>query len=140
MDDQKQIQIKKPSPLGQLLQQNPTVSESEQKDLNKPLTDPTGVSAEDQAFLQDVIAKIDGGKINLYHPGSLINTAVYDALSEEQRGKVDMNAMTLLSNVRNIKDLYSQGMADTYQIQNLVNSCRLMKERVEHDCGDCYII
>lgn len=148
MDDQstQQNRFKKPNPLGKLIKEVKDADQvqgevgPEQETLNKPLVDPTGVSPEDQAFLQDIVSKVESGQINPHQPSSLINTEIYDKLSEEQQGKVDINAMTLLSNVRQIKELHDLGHTDTYQIQNLVNSCRLMKERVEQDCGDCYII
>ena len=128
------------TPLSKILGQSQGITGESQENLNKPLVDSTGVSDEDQAFLNDVIAKIESGQINIYVPSSLINSEVYDKLDEMKQGKVDLNAMTLLSNVRQIKDLHEMGSMDTYQAQNIVNSCRLMKERVEQEHGNCYII
>lgn len=141
-NDQSQQKPQKtaPTPLSKILGNSQAITGNAQSDLNKPLIDPTGVSDVDQAFLNDVIAKIESGKINLLAPSSLINNDVYDKLDEMKRGKADMNALTLLSNVRQIKELHDLGHTNTYQAQNLVNSCRLMKERVEKECGDCYII
>ena len=139
MDDNSN-QKPKPTSLAKILGQSQGVTDVAQENLNKPLVDPTGVSDEDRAFLNDVLAKVENGQINLHQPSSLINDAIYDNLDDQKQGKADINAMTLLSNVRQIKDLHDLGRTDTHQIQNLVNSCRMMKERVEQECGDCYII
>lgn len=141
-NDQSQQKTQKmaPTPLSKILGYSHVITGDEQSNLNKPLVDPTGVSDVDRAFLNDVIAKVESGKINLLAPNSLINNEVYDKLDEMKQGKADMNALTLLSNVRQIKELHDLGDMDTYQAQNLVSSCRLMKERVEKECGDCYII
>lgn len=141
-NDQSQQKPQKmaPTPLSKILGQSQAITGDVQSNLNKPLVDPTGVSDEDKAFLNDVIAKIESGRINPLTPSSLLNKEVYDKLDEVKQGKADMNALTLLSNVRQIKELSDLGDMDTYQAQNLVKSCRLMKERVEKECGDCYII
>jgi hypothetical protein len=130
----------KPTSLAKILGQSQGVTDASQENLNKPLVDPTGISSEDQAFLNDVLEKAGNGQINLHVPSSLLNEAVYENLDEQKQGKADMSALTILSNVRQIKDLHDLGHTDTYQIQNLVHSCRLMKERVEQECGNCYII
>ncbi len=111
-----------------------------QKELNTPLSDPTGVSDENDKFLHLVISLINDEKIKLHTPSTLINKAVYDDLSEEKQGLADMEAVNLLSAIREIKDLFDAGHKDTYQMQNLVERVRNTKERIEEKGGDLFVI
>lgn len=111
-----------------------------QKELNTPLSDPTGVSNENDKFLHLVISLINDEKIKLHTPSTLINKAVYDDLSEEKQGLADMEAVNLLSAIREIKDLFDAGYKDTYQMQNLVERVRNTKERIEEKGGDLFVI
>lgn len=111
-----------------------------QKRLNDPLAKPAGISPEDEAFLKLVVSKVEKGEINLMQPSSLINHAVYDQLPPEKQGKIDFDAVNLLTTVRNIYDLLQIGHQATYQIENLVHQVRLTKERLEAISGDIYII
>ena len=111
-----------------------------QKELNTPLSDPTGASNENDKFLHLVISLINDEKIKLHTPSTLINKSVYDDLSEEKQGLVDMEAVNLLSAVREIKDLFDAGHKDTYQMQNLVERVRNTKERIEEKGGDLFVI
>lgn len=111
-----------------------------QKKLNEPLMNPKGLSTEDQNFLNAIISKVDNGEIKLLQPSSLINTKVYDSLPPEKQGKVDFDAVNLLTTVRNIYDLWKLFQAPTFQIEYLVHQFRLTKERLEEISGDVYII
>lgn len=111
-----------------------------QKKLNDPLAKPTGISQEDQTFLDLVVAKVEKGEINLMQPSSLINHAVYDQLPEDKQGKIDFDAVNLLTTLRNIYDLWKMYHQPTYQIENLVHQVRLTKERLEEISGDVYVI
>ncbi|MEK9132186.1 MAG: hypothetical protein AAB606_00545 [Patescibacteria group bacterium] len=111
-----------------------------QKRLNQPLVNPNGLSPEDQAFLSLVMSKVDKGEINLLSPSTLLNQAVYDALPEEQQGKVDYDAVNLATTLRNIYDLWKLEQKPTFQIENLVRQVRLTKERLEQISGDVYVI
>ena len=116
------------------------VDEKTQKDLNKPLEEKHIVSETEKEFLEMLNEMIKTGKVDLYKPSSLINYKVYDLLTEEQRGRADFEAVNLLSAIREIKDLYDQGFAETYQMEYLVQRLRLTKERLENKGGDIYII
>lgn len=116
------------------------VDDKTQKELNAPLSDPTGVDPADQEFLEMVVKMIDEGVIDLYKPDSLINHEFYDTLSEDRQGKADLEAVNLLSALRDIKGLYDGGFKDTFQIQNLVHRVRNTKERLEEEGGDMFII
>ncbi|HMR01350.1 MAG TPA: hypothetical protein PKA32_03095 [Candidatus Gracilibacteria bacterium] len=114
--------------------------EEEQMKMGKPLKDDSGVNPADLEFLQMLMSKIEDGEIDLHVPSSLLNEPVYEALSEEAQGKADYNAMTLLSTIRQIRQLWEMGDKESYQIQNLVHQVRMTKERLEEVGGDIYII
>ncbi|MBI2638184.1 hypothetical protein HYW83_01200 [Candidatus Peregrinibacteria bacterium] len=111
-----------------------------QKRLNDPLAKPAGISQEDQSFLDLVVAKVEKGEINLMQPSSLINKKVYDELGPDKQGKVDFDAVNLLTTLRNIYDLWKIYHQPTFQIENLVRQVRLTKERLEEISGDVYVI
>lgn len=108
--------------------------------LNSPLKDPSGVKEANQKFFDDVFAKIEKGTINLFSPSSLLNQTVYQKLSEQIQGKIDMDAVNLLAKLRDIKGLHDLGQMDSYQMENLVENVRLIKERIEAEAGDVFII
>lgn len=112
----------------------------EQKQLNKPLAKSDGIGEENEKFLAQVMELVDGGKINLYGPSSIINTELYDKLNEDRQGQVDLEAINLLSGIREMADLYHNGYKDSFQMENLVERIRLTKERLEFHGGDLYII
>ena len=117
-----------------------TLSDEEQKVLNQPLKDPSGVKEESRKFLDDVVSKINEGKINLFSPSSLLNQEVYQKLSEQIQGKIDMDSVNLLAKLRDIKGLHDLGQNDSYQIENLAENARLIKERIEAEAGNVFII
>lgn len=122
------------------LQKSVFQDDKTQKGLNAPLKDPSGVNSENEEFLKMLIEMISDGKINLYRPNSLINNEVYDQLSEQEQGKVDLEAVNLLSAIREIQGLYENGFEGSFQIQNQVHRLRLIKERLEQEGGDLFII
>ena len=70
----------------------------------------------------------------------MINQEVYNKLSEKIQGETDMNAVSLLARLSDIKGLHDTGQTNSYQMQNLVEQVRLTKERLEKDAGDVFII
>lgn len=140
-DEQNTVNNKKAGEkLVKALNQAKDLPESEQKKLNIPLEDPTGVDETNKKFLEDIVAKIESGKIILFRPASLINQEVYNKLSEKIQGETDMNAVSLLARLSDIKGLHDTGQTNSYQMQNLVEQVRLTKERLEKDAGDVFII
>jgi hypothetical protein len=83
---------------------------------------------------------VEDGTINLYQPGTLLNTAVYDGLPTELKGKADVHAMTMLAKIRVIVDLERAPMDTNLQEENLVAALRLSKEEIETEHGDVFII
>jgi U3 small nucleolar RNA-associated protein 14 len=98
------------------------------------------VDPKDQAFLADLIDKVDKGKVKLFTPSSLLNQKVYESLSKEVKAKADYDILVLLHKIRQVKKLWDSGSKDSYQIMNLVHSLRLNKEALEEMEGDVFII
>lgn len=119
---------------------NTQIAPETQKKLNEPLVNPSGLSREDETFLNLVVEKVENKEINLMQPSSLINHAVYDQLSPEKQGKIDFDAVNLAATLRNIYELWKFYQKPTYQIQNLVHKVRLTKERLEQISGDVYVL
>ncbi len=67
---------------------NASIADETQKRLNQPLAT-QGLSNEDQAFLSQVLALVEAGTLQLHLPSSLLNTAVYETLNPEAKGKAD---------------------------------------------------
>jgi hypothetical protein len=117
---------------------NAVIDPATQQILNQPLK-AEAFTAEEQAFLDLLMAKIADKTINLYSPSSLLNTPVYDALPTEAKGLADQNAFVLLANVREINNLMQVSQEPTYQVKNLVDSLFQTKKRLEEH-GDIFII
>ena len=108
--------------------------------LNQPLKNAAGNSQEDENFLDLILALIAEGKIDLYKPSSLINTAIYDRLVPEQQAKIEVEAMSMLATIREIKGLCDAEYRETFQVENLVRQLRMGKERLEEAGGDLFVI
>jgi len=117
-----------------------TLTPDEQKNLNKPLKNPSSLEESNRIFFEDFMKKIKDGKINLFSPSSLINQSVYDALPTESKSKIDIDSFNLLSKLREIKNLHDIGQSDSYQMDYMIESVRLIKERIEQLSGDVFII
>lgn len=118
---------------------NAQIADEKQKMINTPLAGGQ-LSAEDRAFLDKLLELVENGTIQLYVPSSLINTSVYEELSTEAKGKADQNAVAMLAKIRDIVELEKAPMDTDYQVENLVHSLRLNKERMEGIDGDIFII
>ncbi|MBN1494890.1 hypothetical protein JW911_04110 [Candidatus Peregrinibacteria bacterium] len=116
------------------------IAQNTQSMINTPMDDDTGVDPKDREFIEHVLKLINDKTIDLYNPNTLINKPVYEKLDYKAQGIADINGVSLLAALRQIKKLYDHGYDKTYQIQNLINQCRLTKERLENECGDIYII
>ncbi|MBD3328302.1 hypothetical protein GF340_03280 [Candidatus Peregrinibacteria bacterium] len=120
--------------------QDEQIPDDEQQKLNKPLEVQEGFDADDEAFLQMIVSKVEAKEIDLYKPSSLLNNAVYGKLNEKAQGKADFDSVNLLSAIREIYNLWKMGEKNSYQIQNQVHRIRMTKERLEEEAGDIYII
>lgn len=110
------------------------------KQMNEPAVDPTGFNPGDEEFLNIVMGKVESGEINLFQPDTLLNTHVYDALDEPARGKADLDAVNLLSKIRQIHGLWKVNRQPTFMIENLILDFWHTKERLEELGGDIFVI
>lgn len=119
---------------------NEGVDHNVQEMINKPQADPTGVEATDEQYLKAVIGMIENGSLELHTPHTLMKDDIYTTLDEKSQGIADMNAVSLLNDLRQMKKLYDMGETQSFQIKNLIQRIRAVKERIEKQCGDVYII
>lgn len=119
---------------------NLPIADNVQKMLNQPLEDPTGLDPADETFLNDVIAKFESGKIKPHSPSSLLNEPVYEKLDDAKKGKADQKAFNILATLRRIHDLWIAHPIVTFQIQNEIHTIRLIKENLEDELGDVFIV
>jgi hypothetical protein len=108
--------------------------------LNDPLKDPAGITDAQESFLEKLMRLIKEGVLDPMRPSTIINTAVYDALPDEAKGKVDLEAVNMSSAIREIRDLFESGNAESFQLQNRIDSLREIKTRLEKEGGDLFII
>ena len=126
------------NPLYNAATDNAAIPSEVQSRLNQPLQQGS-LSADEQAFLNLILAKIEDKSIQLYVPSSLLNNAVYEALSEAEKGKADQNAVILLTRIREIHALTQVSKEPSFQLQNMVASLRQIKNRLEEH-SDLFII
>lgn len=117
---------------------NAVIAPEVQSMLNAPSKTGTW-SDSDQAFLNDLLAKVEAGTIQLYSASSLLNNAVYEKLTPELQGKADQNALLMIGKVREIVDLMKLYGEPNDIIKNLVESLFAAKQRAE-EAGDIFII
>jgi len=127
------------NPLYDSATDNQAIANDTQLRLNQPQAGGQ-MSKEDTAFAEMLVKLVDEGTINLYQPSTLLNPEVYEQLSDEAKGKADQNTVAMLAKIRNIVDLHKAPMDTIYQEQNLVQSLRENKERMEEHGGDIFII
>lgn len=116
------------------------IDEKTQKKLNEPMKDPSGTNDAQESFLEKLMRLIKEGVLDPMKPSSIINTAVYDTLPDEAKGKVDLEAVNMASAIREIRDLFESGNNESFQLQNRIESLREIKTRLEEEGGDLFII
>jgi flagellum-specific peptidoglycan hydrolase FlgJ len=114
------------------------VNSQTQRDINTPLADDgSKLSAEDEAFLKDIVEKVDNKQINPLTPSTILNQAIYDELSGEEQAKTDLFVQSSLFVIRKIYDYYkSEHTNDSYMMQNMIHELRVKKETLEQEIGD----
>jgi hypothetical protein len=115
-----------------------SIDDKTQDMLNKPFSDSgTALDAEDKAFLEDLMTKVDSGDIKLHTPSSIINQAVYDKLSGEDQAKTDLFISSTLFVIRQVNDFYhSDHDNDSDMMISMVKELRFKKETLENEIGD----
>lgn len=111
-----------------------------QRMLNQPLIDPSGFDSTDEAFLNDVIAQFEAGTVQRYVPSSLLKPDVYEHLDVSRQGKADQNAFNLLTTLRVLYDEWKANPVPTFQLKQKIREIRLLKESLEGDLGDVYVV
>jgi hypothetical protein len=114
------------------------IDDKTQDMLNTPFSDSsTSLSPEDQAFLEDLMKKVDSGDIKLHTPSSIINQAVYEKLSGEDQAKTDLFISSTLFVIRQVNDFYhSDHDNDSDMMISMVKELRYKKETLENEIGD----
>jgi len=112
----------------------------DQELLNKPITDKNGLSDENRSFLDLLKNLVSEKKIDLYKPSTLINFDVYNGLPSETKAKIDYEVVNLMSSVRNLLDLDTNGFGDSFQSNLQIAGIRETKNRIENVKGDVFII
>lgn len=114
------------------------IDPSTQEELNKPFSSgSTQLSNEDQAFLDDLIGKINNGEIELHKPSSILNQDIYDGLSGEDQAKTDFFLNSTLFVIRQVNDFYQSDYDNNSDMMiNMVHELRLKKETLENEVGD----
>lgn len=118
--------------------QDTDISESTQQELNKPLG--TQISDDKKDYIKEILKLLDSKEIDPFVPETILNKKIYDALSEENKGKVDTTLRNLADMLRMVKELYEKEGADNFQVESMIESIKLTKDRIESqsDIGDVY--
>ncbi len=117
---------------------NQAFSTQQQAIVNTPVKGGT-LPAEDQEFLKMLLDLTDKGVIKLYEPSSLINQEAYAKLTELEQGKVDQNAMNMLTKIRTIVEWERSSYDTNVQVEYMIQALRLDKERLEAK-GNLFVI
>lgn len=119
---------------------NLPIADDIQKMINQPLVDPTGLDPADEAFLNDVLAKFESGQIKPHSPSSLLNEPAYEKLDDVKKSRADQKAFNILTTLRRIHDLWLAHPIVTFQLQNEIHTIRLIKENLEDELGNVFIV
>lgn len=84
-------------------------------------------------FLKDLLALIDGGKIDPMNPESFINKKIYDTMPQEWKGKVDLGLINMAHQIQKIAEFYKSKETPNAspELQNMIEHLWLMKQRIE---------
>ena len=84
-----------------------TIDPKTQQMLSTPWSDPkTALNAEEKAFLENLIARVTSGDINLLSPGSILNAEVFDKLPSEKKSQAEVFVNATLALIRRVHDFY----------------------------------
>ncbi|MDF2379798.1 MAG: hypothetical protein P1V18_06315 [Candidatus Gracilibacteria bacterium] len=117
---------------------NTTIDQETQDMLNKPSnTSATELTAEDQAFLDNLMEKISSGEINPMQPSTIMNEEVYQSLSGENKAKSDLFVNSSLFVIRKINEFNQSDFSNESDMMiNMIQELRLKKETLEKEIGD----
>jgi len=106
------------------------LSEKKQKKAGNPVYGT--VEEEHKNFLKTLFTLIDKKEIDPMNPQTFLKKDVYEGLSEEWQGKVDLSLLNIANQIRLIDNLrqVSKGK-DSIHIQTMVEQLWEMKQRIE---------
>lgn len=118
--------------------QGKTINAKAQADLSKPWSDAkTALSEEDKNFLEELMKKIKSGDIKLHVPGSILNSAAYEKLSDKDKAKADMWINATLARIRQVADFYENPYDNNSDMMiDMVRDLRSRKDLLEKELGD----
>lgn len=84
-------------------------------------------------FLRELLALIDGGKINPMDPESFINKKIYDTMPQEWKAKVDLGLFNMANEIQRISEFYHSKETPNAspELQNMIEHLWQMKQRIE---------
>lgn len=118
--------------------QNAAIDSQAQSRINQPFSQASSsLSAEDKAFLENLIKRVQGGEIELHTPSTIMNESVYEKLPGNKKVEADLFVNSTLFVIRQVYDFYhSEHNNDSEMMQNMVRELRMKKEMLEKDMGD----
>jgi hypothetical protein len=118
--------------------QDTPIDEQTQSRLNQPFSNASSsLSADDKAFLENLIKRVESGEIELHTPGTIMNQEVYDQLPSAKKAEADLFVNSTLFVIRQVYDFYHSDFENNSDMmQNMVQELRMKKEMLEKDMGD----
>jgi hypothetical protein len=110
-------------------------SDDDIKKAGKPAGD--DMAAAHKTYLADLIAKLDTKIIDPYAPSSLVDQTKYAALTELDRGKVDLMAVNMASQIQRIERFYrDKSIPDASpELQTMIDHLWSAKKTLESQYG-----
>ncbi len=118
--------------------QHSGASDDEIKKAGKPAGD--DMAAAHKQYLAKLIAVLDAKTVDAYAPSSLVDPAKYNALSELDRGKVDIVAVNMASQIQRIEGFFrDKSIPDASpELQTMIEHLWNMKKTVEDQYGPLF--
>ncbi len=113
-------------------------SDDDIKKAGKPAGD--DMTATHKKYLAELIAKIDARVIDPFTPSSLVDEAKYNALGELERGKVDLTAVNMASQIQRIEHFFrDKSIPDAApELQTMIDHLWNMKKTAESQYGSLF--
>ena len=86
-------------------------------------------------FIDDLISKLQTGKINPLKPKTIVDKEIYDTLDEMDQGKVDIALRNIAMILMQLEDLKIAGEIKTKATMDLVEMLKMNVDRVETNLG-----
>ena len=118
--------------------QDTEIDQKTQAALNTPFNDPmTSHTAENKAFLENLIQKINSGEINLLSPSSIIDQDIYSSLSSDKKAKADLFVNNTLFAIRRVYDFYNNPFSNESDMMiQMVIELRQKIDTLEQELGN----